>query len=180
MARTTHAQTEQKSADLATPFGLDYATRLFGAAAIASLPVRTVGKNKGAPKGHVVWLKTTTPGYSAYMSGGVAAGVVVRAWIAPSSIGGQESALSGHWCGRTQTLCGSRATLGEEGRQRHLRDLLQQVRDYGRQAADGRNPQPIAPALLAQLAEANGVPLVQLEMAWHAGFEEETAARVAA
>jgi hypothetical protein len=47
----TYAMLETKSADLATEFGLDWATKLFGAEAIASLPVRTSGKNKGKPKG---------------------------------------------------------------------------------------------------------------------------------
>lgn len=130
MARTSHAQTIQKSADLASEFGLAYATRLFGEEAIASLPVRTAGKNKGKPKGYVCWLKTTSPGYCVYVSGGAPADMVVRAWIGPGPFCGQDSAFQGRWLGRVQSLCGSRFYLGAEAREKEAaRQAAEAVRD---------------------------------------------------
>jgi len=111
-----HAQTEQKSAKLLSDWGYQYAVRLFGQEAIDSLPVLKSGPNKGKPAGYVCWLKTTTPGYCVYLSGGAAAGMVVRAWIGTGPLSGQEDALRGSWCGRTEQLCLSRCYLGEEGR----------------------------------------------------------------
>src|SRR3954463_13026407 len=111
--RTTYAQTTTKSADLASEFGLAYATRLFGAEAVASLPVRKAGKNKGQPKGWICWKKTTSAGYSPYVSGGVAAGVVVRAWIGEFQMSTEDMAMTGTWLGRVQSLCGSRCYLGQ-------------------------------------------------------------------
>ena len=116
-----HAQTEQKSAKLSSDFGYQYAVRLFGQEAIDSLPTLQRGQDKGKPAGYVCWLKTTTPGYCAYVSGGAPAGMVVRAWIAAGPFSGQEDALRGSWCGRTEQLCLSRCYLGEEGRALRLR-----------------------------------------------------------
>ena len=118
MARTTHAQTETKSASLSTEFGLSYATRLFGQETIDSLPKITRGKNAGKPKGYVHWIKTTTPGYCVYVSGGAPAGMVVRAWIGAGAYSGQSDAVQARWLGRVQSVCGSRCYLGEEGRAR--------------------------------------------------------------
>lgn len=111
-----HAQTEQKSAKLSSDFGYQYAVRLFGQEAIDSLPTLQSGPNKGKPAGYVCWLKTTTPGYCSYVGGGAPAGMVVRAWIASGPFSGQDDALRGSWCGRTEQLCLSRCYLGEEGR----------------------------------------------------------------
>lgn len=113
---TRHAQTEQKSAKLSDDWGYQYAVRLFGQEAIDSLPTLKRGPNQGKPAGYICWLKTTTPGYCAYLSGGAPAGMVVRAWIAAGPFSGQDDALQGTWCGRTETLCLSRCYLGEEGR----------------------------------------------------------------
>lgn len=110
------AATETKSADLATDFGYAYAVRLFGQEAIDSLPVRTVGKNKGRPKGFVIWKKTTEAGWHPNVSGGVGAGIVVRAWIGAGPFSGESDALEGVWLGRRQNLCGSRCLLGEDNR----------------------------------------------------------------
>ena len=111
-----HAQTEQKAAKLSSDWGYQYAVRLFGQEAIDSLPVLKSGPNKGKPAGYVCWLKTTTPGYCAYVSGGAPAGMVVRAWIGAGPFSSQGDALTGHWLGRAQPVCGSRALLGEEKR----------------------------------------------------------------
>jgi hypothetical protein len=116
--RPTYAQTQQRYADLATDFGLDLATRWFGAEAIASLPVRASGKNKGKPKGVLNWLTTTTAGYCPYVSGGAPVGMVVRAWIGIAAYSGQDDAVQGQWMGRVQSLCGSKALLGPEARER--------------------------------------------------------------
>jgi hypothetical protein len=123
MARTTHAQTEQKAAKLSSDFGYDYAVRLFGQEAIDSLPKLTRGPGAGKPKGYVCWLKTTTPGYCGYVGGGAPAGMVVRAWIGNGPFSPQGDALTGMWLGRVQTICGSRSLLGEENRKAWMASL---------------------------------------------------------
>lgn len=115
---TKYATLETRSADLATPFGLDWATRLFGAAAIASLPTRQAGKNKGAPKGHVIWRKAATAGYCRETQQPVAVGAVVDAWIGQSGMTSRGDAMRGHWLGRVQAIAASRAYLFEDGRAR--------------------------------------------------------------
>lgn len=130
MARTTYATYDRKSADLASEFGREYAERLFGAEAIASLPVRKSGKNKGAPKGHVCWLKTRTAGYSPYMDGGVGVGVVVRAWIGEGPLSNEGDAMRGQWLGRIQNLCGSRCYLGPEAREREAARQAKEAADW--------------------------------------------------
>jgi hypothetical protein len=102
MPRT--AATERRTADLATDFGLATATRWFGEEAIASLPVRANGKNKGKPKGVLVWLRTTEAGYHPNAGGGVGPDTVVRAWIGGSGWASEGEALTGRWLGRDQTL----------------------------------------------------------------------------
>jgi len=69
------------TADLATEFGRDWATKLFGQEAIASLPTRQAGKNKGAPKGYVIWRKANGSGWCAECQSPVRAGQLVDAWI---------------------------------------------------------------------------------------------------
>jgi hypothetical protein len=113
------AQVEQKAAKLSSDWGYQYAVRLFGQEAIDSLPTLKSGPNKGKPAGYVCWLKTTTPGYTAYVGGGAPAGMVVRAWTAPGPFSFQSDALTGKVLGRIQQMCLSRCYLGEEGRARH-------------------------------------------------------------
>jgi hypothetical protein len=120
--KITHAQTVIKSAALSTEFGLSYATRLFGEEAIASLPLLKSGPNKGKPKGHIIWKRTTTAGYCVYVGGGVGPDQTVRAWIGEFSGTMESGAMRGKWMGRIQDLCGSRCVLGQEARERWARE----------------------------------------------------------
>lgn len=112
------AKTEDRYAPLASDFGLDYATRLFGTEALADLPRYQRGQNAGKLKGYLRWRRTLTAGYHVNAGGGVRAGQTVRAWITAGPYGGESDALTGRWLGRVQSLCGSAIYLGEEGRAR--------------------------------------------------------------
>jgi hypothetical protein len=104
----------EKTAALATEFGLEYAERLFGAEALAALPRYVRGKNAGKLKGHLIWIKCERGGWSPY---GVAyPNSTVRAWIGAGPFSPQSEALSGFWLGRVQSLCGSECFLGEKNR----------------------------------------------------------------
>lgn len=120
LKQMTKATYTDRYADLASEFGYSTAVRWFGQDAIDSLPVRKSGKNKGKPAGFLRWLSTATPGYSVYVSGGVAAGVTVRAWVGVGPFSGQSDAVQALWLGRTQSLCGSKALLSQEGRKAFL------------------------------------------------------------
>lgn len=132
------ARTETKSADLATDFGLRYATWLFGEEAIASLPVRKIGKNKGKPKGHVIWLRTVSAGYHPCVDGGVKEGVTVRAWIGSGMFSPESDALQGEWLGRTQSLCGSACFLGPEKRAKWTAERAREAAQFQQQLAELR------------------------------------------
>jgi hypothetical protein len=116
--RRAPVQTTIKSADLATEFGLSWAIRLFGEEAVASLPIRSTGKNKGAPKGHVLWEKAATAGYVPHLGHAVAVGSLMGAWIGGSNQTPRGAAMSGQWLGRVQPLAGSPYHLFEGGRAR--------------------------------------------------------------
>lgn len=130
MAR--HAPTTHRTARLSEDFGLDLATRYFGAEAIASLPRLMAGPNKGKPKGVLNWLTTTAPGYHPNAGGGVGTGTVVRAWIGSGPFSSQSDAMSGMWLGRIQTLCGSRDLLSAAYRAQHA---AEQARDAAERQA---------------------------------------------
>jgi hypothetical protein len=104
-----------KSAGLETEFGLSWATTIFGAEAIASLPIRTVGKNKGAPKGYVIWRKAIVPGWCREVSSPLAVGSLADAWIGAGPFSTRDSALVGKWYGRMQPLAGCKAVLFGKG-----------------------------------------------------------------
>jgi hypothetical protein len=117
-----------KAADLSTPFGLEWATKLFGEEAIASLPVKLAGKHKGSPKGFICWRKAAESGYCRECMSPVRAGQLVDAWIGAGYFSARSDALSGMWLGRMQSLAAS-APAGfffDEGR----------AREATRQAAD--------------------------------------------
>lgn len=107
----SYAQLETRNADLATDFGLEWATKLFGADAIASLSIRTVGKNKGKPKGFVIWRKATVAGYCRDVQGPLAVGQLADAWIGRGCFSNRSDAVYGQWLGRSQSLAAS-ASLG--------------------------------------------------------------------
>ena len=116
----TYAQLETKTADLATEFGLQWAIKLFGAEAIASLPVRASGKNKGSPKGFVIWRKATVAGYSRECCAPLRVGGMCDAWIGASGFVLRSGATRGAWLGRTQALAASFSAnyFFDEGRAR--------------------------------------------------------------
>lgn len=134
--RVAHAPTETKSASLAEEFGYNYAVRLFGQQAIDSLPLLLSGKNKGKPKGHVIWLKTTGKGYHPMANGGVGAGAILWAWIGDTSSMPRESATRGFWMGGWQNLSGNYGLLSDAARRR---DIAQRLRDRNEEADDDRH-----------------------------------------
>jgi hypothetical protein len=114
------APTVLRSADLSSPFGYDLAVRWFGQEAVDSLPVRASGKNKGSPKGFVLWLSTTAAGYHPNAGCAVGANTTVRAWIGTSAYTPEAQAVRGKWLGREQSICGSRDLLGADNRARWI------------------------------------------------------------
>lgn len=138
---TRYATLETRSADLATPFGLDWATKIFGAEAIASLPTRQAGKNKGAPKGHIIWRKAATAGYCRECQHAVAVGSLVDAWIGAGGMTPRSEAMQGNWLGRIQNLAGARHYLFEDGRARHAAEQAIEREHHERAlaAADARD-----------------------------------------
>ena len=60
---TTYAQISERTAGLWTEFGLNFATRLFGAEALADLPRFQKGKNKGKIKAVLRWRKVERGGW---------------------------------------------------------------------------------------------------------------------
>jgi hypothetical protein len=111
-----------KWAGLETQFGLEWATKLFGAEAIASLPVRAAGKNKGKPKGFVIWRKAGIPGWSPEVSTPLAEGQLADAWIGAGAFSLRSNALIGQWAGRMQPLAGSAAVLFGKADEMHARE----------------------------------------------------------
>lgn len=105
--RKRSIQLDHKAADLATAFGIEWATKLFGAEAIASLPIRQAGKNKGSPKGYVIWRKARESGYCHECCSPVRVGQLVDAWIGTGYFTPRSEAVSGQWHGRVQPLAAS-------------------------------------------------------------------------
>jgi hypothetical protein len=111
---TTRARLVTRSAALADDFGLSYATRLFGAEALADLPRFSRGKNAGKLKGYITWVKAESGGWSRQY--GVCYPGLVRAWIAPGYAASEGSAYTGMFLGRVQLLCASVSLLGDKNR----------------------------------------------------------------
>jgi hypothetical protein len=112
---------DTKYAHLASAFGREWATKLFGDEAIASLPVLKAGKNKGAPKGYIIWRKAATTGYCREVCGPLAVGQLADAWIGLGPLSPRSDAIDGKWLGRVQPLAAS-ASAGfffEDGRARY-------------------------------------------------------------
>lgn len=129
---------EHKVADLSTQFGLEWATKLFGAEAIASLPVRQAGKNKGAPKGFIIWRKALESGYCRECCSPVRAGQLVDAWIGVGYYSARSDAVCGNWLGRVQPM-GCSASAGyffEDGRARHAAEQARQRADEAERNAE--------------------------------------------
>lgn len=130
-----HARTILNTAPLATEFGREYATWLFGEEIFASLPVYTRGPNKGLPKGHVIWLRTTTRGYHP-CAGPVREDTTVRAWLGESPYTPEGSASRAQWLGRVQAVCASRDYLGPENRARRLAEIAAEAARQRREYAE--------------------------------------------
>lgn len=129
MARRPSIPLTFHTADLATEFGRDWATKLFGEEAIASLPTRHAGKNKGAPKGFVIWRKANGSGWCAECQSPVRAGQLVDAWIGTGAFTPRSEAVSGNWLGRVQPM-GCSASTGyffDEGRARHAAEAAREA-----------------------------------------------------
>jgi hypothetical protein len=138
-----YAQLETRHADLATDFGLDWATKLFGTEAIASLPVRASGKNKGKPKGFVIWRKATIAGYCRDVQAPLAVGQLADAWIGSACFSGRSNAVQGQWMGRSQSLAAA-ASAGcffDAGRARHAAEQARNEADRQEMIADWKAQQ---------------------------------------
>ena len=133
----SYATLETKWADLATPFGLEWATKLFGADAVASLPIRKAGKNKGAPKGYVIWRKALTGGYCREVCSPVKVGQLADAWIGLGPLSPRGS-VEGVWFGRVQPLAASASTgcFFEEGRAKWAREEAKRAADWEAEKAE--------------------------------------------
>jgi hypothetical protein len=130
---TNRATLTTRHAALATDFGLDYATKLFGAEALADLPRYKRGPYAGKLKGFVTWVRAETGGWSPY---GVAyPNSTVRAWIGAGQYSGERDALTGNWLGRTQQLCGSACYLGEKNRADEMARQARQRAEAAEEAA---------------------------------------------
>jgi hypothetical protein len=127
---------EIRNAKLSTEFGLDWATKLFGAEAIASLPILQAGKDKGRPKGYIIWQKSLGSGWCRECQSGVAVGQIVAAWVGegPCSLG--SGAIAGRWMGRVQPLCGSRTHLFQEARDRHAAEAAREAARWEEEKAE--------------------------------------------
>jgi hypothetical protein len=136
MARSVATIT--RNANLATEFGYEWACKLFGEEAIASLRKLKTGPNKGKPAGDVFWLKSTEAGYCREAGHAVPANYLLRAWIQDGA-----NRARGVWGGRVQELAGSRVYLFESGRQRFVTEALlnrghQRNQDGDRYADQGK------------------------------------------
>lgn len=141
-----NARLVTKAAPLCEEFGEAYATRLFGAEALAELPRYVRGKHAGKLKGFLHWVKAETGGWSRY---GVAyPNSTVRAWIGAGAYSHESEALSGMWLGRIQHLCGSACYLGEENR----------AAEMTRQAAENASREAEAAEMRATAAEIRANP----------------------
>lgn len=121
-----------KSADLASDFGRQWAEKLFGAEAIASLPMRLSGKHKGKPKGYVIWRKAIVAGWSREAGAPLAVGQLADAWIGEGPLSHRSDALSGKWLGRMQPLA-SAASAGhffDSGRARWATEEAERQRAW--------------------------------------------------
>jgi len=124
-----HASVTHRTARLTEEFGLQYATRLFGEEAVASLPRFVRGKNAGMPKGYLHWVKAEKGGWSREAGGAVVRpGELVRAWVGEGPF--SQQGVTGTWLGRSQPLSGAAYYLGEAGRARDAADKARDRADY--------------------------------------------------
>ena len=118
MASRRSIRLETSNAALSTDFGLEWATKLFGAEAMASLPTYKIGPKKGKPQGYVIWRKAAENGYCADVRAPLAAGQLVDAWIGRDSLTLYGAAMRGQWVGHVQNVSMVAHYLFAEGRAR--------------------------------------------------------------
>lgn len=121
-----------RHAKLSEPFGYDYAVRLFGQEAVDSLPKLERGPNKGTPKGCLHWRTAMTAGWVSECQAPCKAGGLVDAWIGEHMGSLRDDAMRGLWCGREQSLAGSRSVLTEAYRAQETAARLEQQAEYER------------------------------------------------
>ena len=130
---------ETRTARLTEAFGLEYATRLFGEEAVASLPLLKAGKHKGKAKGWLIWRKALEGGYSREVLDPLAAGSLADAWIGETSVTPRSAAMTGRWMGRTQTLAGSHSVLGAKARAAFAAEEEKRRADWEEEKAEMRS-----------------------------------------
>ena len=118
-----YARLEMKSADIATDFGLEWATKLFGQEVIDQLPRYVRGPKTGKIKAYVYWMNCTVGGWS-HGWGVMKPGKAGRAVIAPWCAQNENAALRGKLAvgDQNQPFCLSNVYLFEEGRARMARE----------------------------------------------------------
>jgi hypothetical protein len=114
-----------RNAPLTEQFGIDYATRLFGAETIASLPRYQRGPKAGKINAFLSWDKCETGGWSRTHGCAYRPNELVRARLTSDAFGTRP--LTGQFLGRTTTHDLSGALLGEQNR---ARTIAQQERDH--------------------------------------------------
>lgn len=130
----------RRNASLSEPFGLDYATKLFGADVVAALPRYVRGVKAGKVKAFLIWRKAERGGWHQENGRGrVVRPGLLDAWIAPSAFSLRSEALRGPWLGRVQALAGPAVFLSAEGRaaeiQRQADERAEQLARFEEQAA---------------------------------------------
>ena len=116
---TNYAKFTTRSAPLASEFGRDWATKLFGAAVLAQVPVFSRGPKKGLPKGCVCWVDVSIGGWN--RSYGVMTPGLHSAWLGEDGYT-SERAFRLEWGGRVQAVHGPRLYLFTDGSERMARE----------------------------------------------------------
>lgn len=116
-----YAQYETKCAPLNEPFGQELAAKWFGPEILPQLPLYVRGPKKGQIKAWLCWYKVSVGGWSRQVGGpGSGGGVlkpgVSRAWISATYAGTEDQSVRLEWCGRVQSVCGSKSVLTAEYR----------------------------------------------------------------
>lgn len=128
----TRASTVTHAAQLSSDFGLEWATKAFGADVIEQLEKFQSGPRKGKVKGWFVWINVESGGWDRRY-GVMKPGKFSRAWLAATEFG---EPLEGIWMGRPQQLAGPRTSLFDEGRARHAREQALIAAQYAAEKAE--------------------------------------------
>lgn len=134
MATRRYIQITKRSAELSSTFGLEWATKLFGAEALADLPRFLAGPRKGSLKSYVVWEVAAESGYCREYCTPAREGQLLRAHISANAYA--QGTLEGRWLGRIQNLSGPPSSMFEEGRAKNAEERRREAnrRDAERKA----------------------------------------------